>query len=211
MGIVEKIKWNVVVVLLMCILGSVKASAQNDTTLYNDSLFQALIDMKQEGQLLRGMIDSIRTNFGNDSEELDSLWQVINYTDSMNTVQLRGIVLQYGWPGNSLVGSNGSRAAFLILQHSDMDSTIQEEFLPIITQAAKNGECEWQYVAYLTDRILVFKKGEKQKYGTQLRFNEESQLWEPFPIEDPDNVDERRKEIGLFPMEDYLKMYNKTK
>lgn len=211
MGIVEKIKWNVVVVLLMCILGSVKASAQNDTTLYNDSLFQVLIDMKQEAQLLRGMIDSIRTNFGNDSEELDSLWQVINYTDSMNTVQLRGIVLQYGWPGNSLVGSNGSRAAFLILQHSDMDSTIQEEFLPIITQAAKNGECEWQYVAYLTDRILVFKKGEKQKYGTQLRFNEESKLWEPFPIEDPDNVDERRKEIGLFPMEDYLKMYNKTK
>lgn len=211
MGIVEKIKWNVVVVLLMCILGSVKASAQNETTLYNDSLFQALIDMKQEGQLLRGMIDSIRTNFGNDSEELDSLWQVINYTDSMNTVQLRGIVLQYGWPGNSLVGSNGSRAAFLILQHSDMDSTIQEEFLPIITQAAKNGECEWQYVAYLTDRILVFKKGEKQKYGTQLRFNEESQLWEPFPIEDPNNVDERRKEVGLFPMENYLKMYNKTK
>lgn len=211
MGIVEKIKRNVVVVLIMFFLGSFNVSAQNDTTFYNDSLFQVLIDMKQEGQSIRGMIDSIRTTFGNDSEELDSLWQVINYTDSINTIQLRSIVLQYGWPGNSLVGLNGSRAAFLILQHSDIDSTIQEEFLPIITQAAKNGECEWQYVAYLTDRILVFKKGEKQKYGTQLRFNEESELWEPFPIEDSDNVDERRKEIGLFPMEDYLKMYNKTK
>jgi len=164
-------KWNHTIILIICLLCSVESSAQNDTTQYNDSLLHVLNDMKHDGQSHRGMIDSIRTNFGSDSDELDALWRKINFTDSMNTIQLRLIVSLYGWPGKSLVGTNGSRSAFLILQHSDMDTTIQEEFLPIITQAAQNSECEWQYVAYLTDRILVFKKEEKQKYGTQLRFN----------------------------------------
>jgi len=107
--------------------------------------------MKINGQEFRLKIDSVRTNNGNNSDEMNKLWIEIHRNDSINTKGLRNIITQFGWPAKSLMGTAGLRAAFLNLQHSDLDSTIQEEFLPIITQAAKNSEYGWQFVAYLTD------------------------------------------------------------
>jgi len=46
--------------------------------------------------------------------------------------------------------------------------------------------------AMLRDRVLV-SDGKKQVYGTQVRYNVELKKSQPFPIEDPDNVDTRRK------------------
>ena len=48
------------------------------------------------------------------------------------------------------------------------------------------------------DRLLVEKTG-KQLYGTQKFFNSQNQL-ELRPIEDPDNVNTRRQEVGLSPL-----------
>jgi hypothetical protein len=38
----------------------------------------------------------------------------------------------------------------------------------------------------------------------QFRYNAARKL-EPFPIKDPESVDQRRKAIGLEPLKDYLK------
>ncbi|MBE9489941.1 MAG: hypothetical protein IMY67_06580, partial [Bacteroidetes bacterium] len=55
----------------------------------------------------------------------------------------------------------------------------------------------------IQDRILV-NENKPQIYGMQFRYNTERKL-EPFPIIDPEYVDQRRKEIGLEPLKDYLK------
>jgi hypothetical protein len=57
-------------------------------------------------------------------------------------------------------------------------------------------------LAYLTDRVLVAQK-KPQRYGTQAR--PEGGKMVPFPIEDEAKVDERRAELGLAPLADYLK------
>ena len=40
-------------------------------------------------------------------------------------------------------------------------------------------------------------KKESQVYGTQLRLNQETNKFELYELEDPENVNERRKKIGL--------------
>ncbi len=57
--------------------------------------------------------------------------------------------------------------------------------------------------AKIQDRILV-NENQPQIYGMQFRYNAQRTL-EPFPIIDPEYVDQRRAEIGLEPLKDYLK------
>ena len=53
------------------------------------------------------------------------------------------------------------------------------------------------HITYLTDRVLV-GEGKPQRYGTQLE-NKDGKLT-PYPLEDPENVDERRRAIGMSPL-----------
>jgi hypothetical protein len=75
--------------------------------------------------------------------------------------------------------------------------------LGAVEAAVKNNDASRQDMAYLTDRVRVADK-QKQVYGTQLR--ETDGKLEPHPIEDEDHVDERRKDVGLPPLAEYLKV-----
>ena len=70
-------------------------------------------------------------------------------------------------------------------------------------------DAEGQWVALMTDRLLVQKEKKKQLYGTQLIAKDGKLV--PQPIEDEANVDRRRKELGMPPLADYLKMANEQK
>lgn len=67
---------------------------------------------------------------------------------------------------------------------------------------APEGEVDSEHVAYLTDRVLV-GEGKPQRYGTQLE-NKDGNLT-PYPLEDPETVDERRRAVGMSPLAEYLK------
>jgi hypothetical protein len=77
--------------------------------------------------------------------------------------------------------------------------------LDLLTEAASNDDASWRHVAYLTDRVLV-AEGHPQIYGTQ--FKPENGHMVPFPIQDEEHVDERRKEVGLSSLEEYRQMIN---
>jgi hypothetical protein len=51
------------------------------------------------------------------------------------------------------------------------------------------------------------RKGEKQKYGSQIRINPKTGMQEIWPIDDEKNVNKRRAEIGMEPMEDYARRF----
>ena len=53
-------------------------------------------------------------------------------------------------------------------------------------------------VAMLEDRIRC-AEGRGQRYGTQFDWDERGAI-SPLPIEDEENVDARRREIGLMPL-----------
>ncbi len=56
------------------------------------------------------------------------------------------------------------------------------------------GEIDPAIIAFLEDRLLTMD-GKPQIYGTQFRTVDETT--EPFPMEDPEHVDERRACVGL--------------
>jgi ketosteroid isomerase-like protein len=111
---------------------------------------------------------------------------------------MKQIVKAHGWPVKGLVGDDGSRRAWLLVQHADRDVAFQKECLVLLEQAVKSGEADGINLAYLADRVAT-AEDRKQVYGTQFDDGE------PLPIEDEAHVDERRQAIGLAPLAEYRK------
>jgi type 1 glutamine amidotransferase len=121
--------------------------------------------------------------------------------DKKTLSRMKEIVDRYGWPGKTLVGTDGAHAAWLLVQHADTDRAFQERCLKLM-KAAPRGEVDLADIAYLTDRVLVGQK-RKQVYGTQLVGDRG--VFKPQPIEDEANVDKRRAQVGLRLLAEYLK------
>jgi len=114
--------------------------------------------------------------------------------DHRNTERMKAIIEEIGWPSISKVGYEGSSHAWLLVQHADDDPDFQRKCLDLMKSEPED-EVSRRDIAYLEDRIAI-GNGMPQIYGTQFRTNCDGQL-EPLPIQDPDNVDKRRKEMGL--------------
>lgn len=125
--------------------------------------------------------------------------------DKRNTKRMKKIVSEYGWPTKRKVGADGTRAAWLLVQHADLDPVFQRLCLEKMTPFQESGEVMLEDVAYLSDRVLV-NEGKPQVYGTQ--FHSVEGVRQPRPIRDPDNVDKRRKSMGLNTMKEYTKFFN---
>lgn len=103
-----------------------------------------------------------------------------------------------GWPGRHLLGEDGARAAFLILQHAIGHPILQRRGLALMLDAIPRGQANALDAAYLSDRIAIFE-GRDQTFGTQFDWDANGQL-SPAPIRDAVAVDERRASVGLPPI-----------
>jgi hypothetical protein len=128
---------------------------------------------------------------------LGEQWQRI---DEDNTRWLATALARKGWPGVTLVGEEGARAAWLLAQHADQDPVQQRAFLDALRAAVTQGEASATHLGYLEDRVRVNAK-QPQLYGTQ--FTITGGTLGPCPIADPGQLDERRAQIGLEPFADY--------
>lgn len=161
-----------------------------------------LEEVIQSDQKYRVLIDSSSKKFGISSPQVKELFSLISETDSLNLIIVKELIDSMGWPGFNQVGINGSVAVFLVIQHADLKT--QEKYLPLFIQSARKGEALWQNYALLVDRILYFK-GEKQLYGTQIiKYDDKSEF---VPIFDEPNVNFRRKLVGFPPIENEAKRY----
>lgn len=61
-------------------------------------------------------------------------------------------------------------------------------------------------MAKLEDRVAIHQ-GKKQLYGTQIGMDERTGKYYLLPLEDPDNVDNRREKMGLGPIAAYLSQW----
>lgn len=117
-----------------------------------------------------------------------------------NESRLFELLDEYGWPTTSLVTEFAAAGAALIVNHSSYE--VRKKYFPMLEEAFKNGEAQPLRYAKMRDRLLV-EEGKEQLYGTQLKFEGNTRV--PQPIQDPQHVDKRRAEIGLGPLNVYLK------
>ena len=119
-----------------------------------------------------------------------------------NFKDMQRMLKEYGWPKYSTVGELAADAPLLVINHHPSDD-VRKMYIDKIKQNCLDGEGSCMEYAKIQDRILV-NEGKEQIYGMQFRFTPDQKM-EPFPIKDPEYVDQRRFEIGLEPIKEYLK------
>ena len=155
----------------------------------------------QEDQTYRKQIGEIEEKFGRESDEMKKHWELINEKDSINLIKIQKILDEKGWLGANVIGNQGNSTLFLVIQHSPLE--VQEKYLPMMREAVKNGNANSSSLALLEDRVSLRKVG-KQIYGSQIGKDQETGEYFISPLEDPENVDKRRAEVGLGPIADYI-------
>ncbi|MBI3502966.1 MAG: hypothetical protein HY063_14340 [Bacteroidetes bacterium] len=163
----------------------------------------ALSAFAQKNKPLARQLDSI---FNDDQKyreiamrfDNDSIGRIIRKQDSVNLVKVKVILDKYGWLGADEVGANGNTALFLVIQHADLKT--QEKYLPVMKEAVKNKKARASSLALLIDRVEM-RNNRPQIYGSQVQGNSF------YTILDEKNVNKRRAEVGLEPLEDYAKHF----
>ncbi len=122
--------------------------------------------------------------------------------DQENRQWLKGVIEEHGWPGKSMVRTDGAHAAWLLVQHADDDRPFQKRCLALM-QAANEGEVAGMDIGYLVDRVRV-GEGKKQLYGTQVQ--QVDGRWVVRNVEDPEHLNQRRATLGMPSIEEYLKL-----
>src|SRR5262245_22797063 len=160
----------------------------------NEWLLDELLAMAQRDIAMRARLLNAGKLYGDYAEEMQ-------HVHKENAERLAEIVDDYGWPGISLVGLEGCRAAWLVAQHAICTPALQRKFLAVMQRASETGDIPKRLVACLTDRIR-FNESRPQLYGTVLSWNQNGEL--TCELEDPANVDARRQEVGLPPFREDL-------
>ena len=169
----------------------------------NKPLAQKLETIYFIDQNNRPKTDSIAQKYGYNSKELANFWKAIHANDSIDLLEVEKILDQYGWLGADVVGNKGNSALFLVIQHSNLKT--QEKYLPMMTEAVTKGNAHPQDLALLIDRIEI-RNGRPQIYGSQVSMKDGKYRFDP--IIDEANVNKRREEVGLDPIETYAKHFN---
>jgi hypothetical protein len=165
------------------------------------SVTKQLLAIDELDQLYRNQINDVEVKYGGDSKEMKDLFKKMEVTDSLNLVQVEAILQKYGWLETQKIGSEANTALFMVIQHADLKNQIH--YLPLMREAVRNGKAKASSLALLEDRVAL-RSGKKQIYGSQISWNMKTNTSFVAPLEDPDNVDKRRAEVGLPPLADYL-------
>jgi len=120
-----------------------------------------------------------------------------------HTERMKEIINKYGWPTKSMVGSDAAHGAWLLVQHSDYDVDFQKKAVELVTKASDKGEADKKILGYLIDRVRV-NSGKPQLFGTQF-YKDQGGKYGPKPIEDPENLEARRKDYQMEPFLEYEK------
>jgi hypothetical protein len=164
----------------------------DDLTLRSEELdadqARALEDLKAMG----ASDQSIRANPAHLNKDD---WARQEAIDKVNMTRLASIIKRYGWPGMHFAGAAYAKNAFMVLQHAD--SASQHAYLPLLREAVSRGEMPASDLAMLEDRVLK-SDGRAQLYGTQYESVSPLKL---YLVADPPRLDERRRTMGLLPIE----------
>ena len=185
----------------------VKANKEEYEKDLNKPLVALLDTIHQDDQQYRAQIDEYEKKYGWQSEEMQILWNTIHLKDSINLIKVTKILEEFGWLGPQVVGNRGNSTLFLVIQHANLE--VQQKYLPMMREAVTLGNAQASSLALLEDRVAL-RLGKRQIYGSQIMRDEETEEYYVSPLIDPENVNKRRAEVGLGPIEEYITNWGMT-
>lgn len=184
--------------LIIISLWACKNVNQSTQVEFNQELVNELERMAEIDQIAAGLPPDSYENIQ------DPKW--LAFKDSVfrtHQVRLEEIFDIYGYPGFDRVGEDGSMNFWLMTQHSDHDPAFQQKVLDEMKVEVDKKNAHASNYGLLVDRVNL-NTGQPQVYGTQVTYNMEIGQAYPKPLADSINVNTRRKEVGLEPLEVYL-------
>jgi hypothetical protein len=166
-----------------------RAARPTDLPLQRELITRASRDQQQMCLQAQDMADSSRV-------------RTLRATLRANGAWLDTVIAEKRWPTLRMVGQKGVDASWLIAQHADELPDMQQRALSAIREALARGEGRARDMAYLDDRIRK-AQGRAQYYGTQVAYDSAGTAIIP-AVEDAQHLDDRRRDVGLPPMREYL-------
>jgi hypothetical protein len=123
-----------------------------------------------------------------------AMWVPLMAMDEKLLAELLPLVPEEGWFTPAQYGERASSAAFLIIQHSNVEQW--RRFVPILEPLALAGQIDGQDYGLMYDRLAV-NEGRPQRYGTQMTCKAGKFVVDWDNLEDPANADARREALGI--------------
>jgi hypothetical protein len=186
------------------VLDKVQANLDEYEKDFDKPLKEELEQIYVRDQMLRQLYRDAEEKFGKESDEMKYFWELVSEQDSLNELEVIKIIEEKGWVGRSLVGGQANMTLWLVIQHAPLET--QEKYLPLLKESVLKGESQGSHLALLEDRIHM-RNGKPQTYGSQITTDKETGKDIVYEIWEPEYVNQRRKEVGLGPIEDYVKRW----
>ena len=190
---IKKIVFSILTTLVLII--SIFLYMNRDKFVYVGSVDIIEVDCSKKSQILSEVLES--------DQRIRKSNEYIKYAkeDHRNQELVISILDKCGMPTLKEVGQKQMDAIWLGLQHTE--NKYRVKYFPLIEKAVKNGDLSKKQYALMKDRILM-DEGKPQIFGSQIK---NGKLYD---LEDPKTVNKRRQEMGLEPIEVYLKKFNIT-
>ncbi len=188
-------------------LGSVKNDAADS---------KLVIDLKKELNALAiddqvARSTAMQTQMTKELNETEKRWAngravaAFFEIEDVSTKFLERTFKEIDWVDENVFGVRASEQAWLLVQHADRSPEFQKQILDRMKNyLGPNSNTNRNY-AYLYDRVSLKLKN-TQVYGTQLLDKCQGGVKMLRPVENPNELDSRRKALGLEPINDYLQL-----
>lgn len=123
-----------------------------------------------------------------------AVWAPVMAMDDALLAELLEMLPPEGWFLESRYGWKAANAAFLIVQHSDIEQW--RRFLPLLEPLVAAGEVSGPQFGLMYDRLAV-NEGRPQRYGSQMICKGGRWVVDRENLEDPANADALRTQIGF--------------
>lgn len=132
---------------------------------------------------------------------MEYFWEVVEEQDKVLEKEVIAIIDTYGWLGISEVGRLANGTLWAVLQHGSIAS--KNKYSPLLKASVLKHESQPSHYARMIDRMLI-NDDKPQVFGTQIEYNSTAKP-SFFPIEKPEYINKRRKEIGLNSIQEFAK------
>jgi hypothetical protein len=138
--------------------------------------------------------------------EIKEAWNIFELKrDSValdNQKKIKKLYSKYGYLGYDKIGKEYSKKFWITIQHADNDIKFQQKMLRELDTEIKKNNAEKSNYAMLEDRIAV-NLNQKQRFGSQVTYNEMGQAIPKNGLLDTINIDSLRIKYNLPPFKEY--------
>lgn len=177
-------------------------SSKNISNIERDKLISELNYIEKVDQQYAGIpFKNLIEKFGN-----DKAWKIFEAKrDSVgkdNQNRIKDIYSKYGYLGFKQVGEENSNKFWLPIQHADNDIEFQKTMLKALKKQIDLKNAKRSNYAMLEDRIAI-NTNNKQRFGSQVVYNELGQAIPRNGLIDSSNIDKLRKDYDLPSFKEY--------